>query len=143
MSVAANDRYVAGFLAGQTIAYCEMVSRGVRLAGQLDVPADACQTLAELISSEGCRCRVVSRDAERAAIWIYREPSVERLIEAFESTCPTPADVAIWGMGKILGYSDQDVMTFLTSTSVRTSTSAFPVEPSLRRGSGRRDSDTA
>lgn len=115
-----RDEYVAGFLAGQAVAYCEMVTRGVRLAGQLDVPSQACDTLAQLVYAEGCMARIVTRDTGRAALWVYREHGVERLIDAFESSLPTPNDVAIWGMGKLLGYGDQDVLTFCLHQDKRT-----------------------
>jgi len=111
-----DDPYVAGFLAGQAVAYCEMVSRGVRLAGQLDVPSDACEALVALVQQEGCRTRVLVRDG-RAAIWVYRYPQVERLIEALETSLPIPSEMAIWGMGKLLGYDNLDVLAFLASTS--------------------------
>lgn len=132
-----DDRYVAGFLAGQAVAYCEMVTRGVRLAGQLDVPLEARDTLVALIGREGCLARVIERDTDRAAIWIYRDQGVEWLLDALETSFPTPNAIAIWGMGKLLGYGNQDVMTFLASTSTS------PAESSPRPCLDMRCSDTA
>ena len=107
--------YAEGFLAGQAVAYCEMVRLGIRLAGQLDVPLDACARLVLLVQREGCKARVVS-SRDRAAIWIYYDGRVERLIDALDGiTAPMPSDVAIWGMGKLFGYSDLDVLDYLTS----------------------------
>lgn len=131
----ATDRYIDGFLAGQAVAYCEMVCRGVRLAGQLDVPAQACAELVALVQQEGCVARVVSLDRTRAAVWIYRDKRVERLIEALHEI-PMPSDIAIWSMGKLFGYADADVLDFLASTSVSAA------ESSPRLCSGKLDSDT-
>jgi hypothetical protein len=109
------DRYISGFLAGQAVAYCEMVSRGVRLAGQLDVPAESCPALVELVQREGCKAHVVPRDG-RAALWIYRDERIEKLIHALDGTVPMPPCVAVWGMGKLFGYSDRDILDYLAST---------------------------
>jgi hypothetical protein len=133
--VETTERYIAGFLAGQAVAYCEMVCRGVRLAGQLDVPTAACAELVPLIEQEGCSVRVMSLDHDRAALWIYRDKRVERLIQEL-SAAPMPSDVAIWSMGKLFGYGDGDVLDFLASTSVSGARS------SLRLCSGKPHSDT-
>ena len=114
-----GDRYVEGFLAGQVVAYCEMTLRGVRLAGQMDVPSDACSSLISLVEAEGCMARVVCRDAGRAAFWIYRDARVGALIDALESTPPMPRNLAIWSMGKLFGYGDREVLDFLNSSTER------------------------
>lgn len=116
VNVPSTVQYISGFLAGQAVAYCEMVCRGVRLAGQLDVPEEACAGLVSLVDREGCTAYVVSGDSGRAAVWIYRDDRVVRLIEAL-SAAPMPSAVTVWGMGKLLGYSDEDVLNFLSSTS--------------------------
>ena len=115
--MADEKQYIEGFLAGQAVAYCEMVSRGVRLAGQMDVPAQACDSLVILVQQEGCFARVVSVDPGRAAIWIYRDRGVERLIDAFDDAgVPMPSELAIWSMGKLFGYCDQQVLDYLRAT---------------------------
>lgn len=122
--------YADGFLAGQVVAYCEMVNRGVRLTGHIDVPEDACSALVSLVKQEGCLARVDVGEGGRAVLWIYRDPDVESLIVALCSPdFPMPSAVAIWGMGKLFGYGDRDVLTFLGSTS------ASVEEPSPRHGS--------
>lgn len=113
--MSATEKYIEGFLDGQALAYCEMVSRGVRLAGQLDVPAEACAQLLPLIEREGCLARVASRDPGRSAIWIYRDKRVERLIAALDITNNRmgSVDIAIWSMGKLFGYGDGEVLDFM------------------------------
>ena len=108
------EGYISGFLDGQAVAYCEMVCRGVRLAGQLDVSADACVRLVALIEREGCMARVVGGESDRAAIWIYRDAAVERLIDAI-TEIPMPADAAVWSMGKLFGYGDRDVLDYVAA----------------------------
>ena len=110
-----TDRYIEGFLAGQAVAYCEMVRRGVRLAGQLDVPADECARLLMVVQREGCLGHSVQRDEGRAAVWIYRDERIKRLIDSFETAAPCPSHSAIWGMGKLFGYGDQDILDYLPS----------------------------
>lgn len=132
----AKDRYVHGFWDGQVVAYCEMVCRGVRLAGQLDVPLEVSDGLALLAEREGCMARVVARDPDRAAVWIYRDKAVNGLIDALSET-PMPTEVGIWGMGKLLGYGDRDVLDFFESRSV------FVGEPIRRPCLDRQGFDTA
>lgn len=107
-----SARYIEGFLAGQAIAYCEMVSRGVRLAGQMDVPAKYAAKLRALVEQEGCLARLQRRDRGRVALWIFSIEGVDRLIDALEKA-PMPSDVAIWSMGKLFGYGDWDVLNYV------------------------------
>lgn len=114
-----TDRYIEGFLDGQALSYCEMVNRGVRLAGFLDVHAKEIARLVGLIERDGCKGKVVDTGAQgRAGLWIYRDDRVVTLIDAFEAKgSHVPSDADTWMMGKLFGYGDTDVLEFMARRS--------------------------
>lgn len=113
-----TTRYIEGFLDGQALSYCEMVNRGVRLAGMLDVHARETARLVALIERDGCKAHVVETVAGRAGLWIYRDDRVVTLIDAFESRASrVPSDADKWMMGKLFGYGDTDVLEFIAHRS--------------------------
>lgn len=108
---AITDRYVEGFLAGQTVAYCEAIKFGLRVAGQIACPSMYARTLLRLISSEGCRFVIQPIGSARISIWIYRDETVKRLITDLQS-CPASVGT-VWGMGKLFGYADREVVRYV------------------------------
>lgn len=121
-----GQAYVRGYLAGQATAYCEMISRGVRLAGQLTLPKEYLEDLVALVKREGCEVLACPVNDERVTLWIYMEPAVRELIDDLQSV---PASrLGVWGMGKLFGYADCEVINFLKGSS----SSASTEEPSSR-----------
>jgi len=121
-----QDRYIEGFLAGQAIAYCERVGTGAGMAAQLVCPDAYVDTLSNLIAAEHCKVLVEPHESGRTSLWIYRDELAKRLILALQST-PEPSELGIWSMGKLLGYANQDVLTFIERSKL-----ASPGESSLR-----------
>ena len=111
MDAGADDRYIEGYLAGQVAAYCEMVVCGVRLAGQITLPTRYEKKVRLLIAQEGCRVKTHRVNAERISLWIYREKGARRLIDSLQSA---PASASgVWGMGKLFGYADREILSFI------------------------------
>ena len=121
-----QDRYIEGFLAGQAVAYCERVVTGAGLAAQLVCPNAYVETLAQLITKEDCEVLIAPHEYGRTSLWIYRDELAKRLILALQSTS-APSELSAWSMGKLFGYANQDVLSF-----IERSRSAFPGESSLR-----------
>jgi len=91
-----------------------MVARGVRLAGQITLPIRYARNARLLIAQEGCKVKVQRVNAERVSLWIYREQGARRLIDRLQSAPDAPvSDVDVWGMGKLLGYADREVLQFI------------------------------
>lgn len=107
-----GDRYIEGFLAGQAVAYCERVTTGMSLATQLVCPTAYADKLTELITQEHCMVHVEPHTDERTSLWIYRDELAKRLIVALQSSS-SPDDLGMWGMGKLFGYADRDVLAFI------------------------------
>jgi hypothetical protein len=105
------NEFLRGYLIGQAAAYCEMVCRGVRLAGQLCVPPEYADDVSAFISGEECKVAVYPLSDERVTLWIYREKSALALIDDLRSA-PT-SKVGVWAMGKLFGYADCEVIDFL------------------------------
>jgi hypothetical protein len=103
---------ITGFLEGQAVAYCERVNTGCSLATQLVCPAVYRDQILEIIRQEGCKSSTIPHDHGRVSIWIYREETVKRLIEDLQASTQT-AELRIWCMGKLLGYSDYEVLRFI------------------------------
>lgn len=110
-----TDSYIRGFLEGQTVAYCERVNTGMSLAAQLACHGQYEKDVLEVVSREGCSASVIPREHGRISIWIYRDNVAMRLIDALHAK--GPSELATWTMGKLFGYSDQDVLGFLKTTS--------------------------
>jgi hypothetical protein len=109
-----KDRYIEGFLAGQVVAYCERVNTGSGLAAQLACPKIYVDKLIHLVAREGCKSLVQPQEHDRVALWIYRDELVKRLIDHLESASTSePSEFDIWSMGKLFGYADRDVVTFI------------------------------
>lgn len=103
---------VRSFLSGQLVAYCEQVKTGSRVAAQLAVPTEYAQTMQSLAKLEGCRVKTKKMTAGRVSIWVYQHRAVARLIDALDAhPC---GHVGIWSAGKLFGYSDHEVLRFLT-----------------------------
>lgn len=106
------DRYIDGWHDGVAHAYCEMVKRGVRLAGWMDAPNRHVARLRALVKLDGCHARVTRRQRGRAGLWIYRDASAVRLIRELDRPKP-PSALTVWAMGKLFGYGDKDVLRFI------------------------------
>lgn len=102
-------------MAGQAVTYCDAIKFGSRVAAQLACPKEHTTTLTRLIRREGCRAVVKRVIAGRAAIWIYRDEAVKRLIDRLDTGQPTALD--IWSMGKLFGYADRNVVEYIKRTT--------------------------
>lgn len=135
----AMSQYIAGFLAGQIVAYCERVRTGMSLACEISFPRQHADTLIHLVEREGCRSTVDPDNDERVTLWIYRNDMARVLIEQLQSTCPT--ELSMWSTGKLFGYSDREVVNFIQRSKSAGAMSASPVESSLHPCSGTLSSD--
>jgi len=126
-----QDRYIEGFLAGQAVAYCERVNTGTGIAAQLVCPDRYVETLTKLIAGEHCKVFIAPHESGRSSLWIYRDELAKRIILALQSA-HAPTELEVWSMGKLFGYANQDVLSF-----IERSTSACPGEsnPPLSWGS--------
>lgn len=106
-----TEQYIAGFLAGQAVAYCERVNTGCSLIAQLVCPNAQVGTLIALVAQEGCKSTVERHKFGRASIWIYRNKLAKRLIGDLQSV--TASALGMWSMGKLFGYADHEVFNFI------------------------------
>jgi hypothetical protein len=109
---ASEDPYSAGFLAGQAVAYCERVNTGSGLVAQLVCAKTHADMILEIIRGEGCKSSAVPHECDRVSIWIYRDEVVKRLVEDLHSLVQS-AELRMWSMGKLFGYSDREVLGFI------------------------------
>jgi hypothetical protein len=108
-----RDRYIEGFLAGQVVAYCERVNTGSGLAGQIACPRAYVNKLIALVANEGCESVIEEINPERVSLWIYRDKLVKCLIDYLQSGPEAQTKLGAWGMGKLFGYSDRQVLDFI------------------------------
>src|SRR5678815_5304673 len=108
---ATDNRYVEGFLAGQAIAYCERVTTGMSMAAQLVCPESYKDKICQLVTGEGCKVLAESRGSDQASIWIYRDELAVQLITNLQSA--PASELGIWSMGKLLGYANHEVTSFI------------------------------
>lgn len=106
------DRYSAGFLAGQAVAYCERVNTGSGLVAQLVCNIKHADAILEIIRGEGCKPSIVPHKYDRVSVWIYRDEVVKQLVEDLHSPVQS-AKLRMWSMGKLFGYSDREVLGFI------------------------------
>ncbi len=104
-------RYFEGFEEGMAIAYGEMVSAGVRLAGCMDIRLASAEGLLALVQKEGL-CAHTVRLGDRAELWIYRDPRARIVIDTLNAHHRANV-LGMWSMGKLFGYSDADVLGFI------------------------------
>jgi hypothetical protein len=104
-------QYIAGFLAGQAVAYCERVSTGCSLIAQLVCSNIHVGRLTALVAQEGCKSTVERHKFGRSLIWIYRDELAKRLIDDLQSV--TASELGMWSMGKLFGYADHEVFNFI------------------------------
>ena len=113
-----GDSYIEGFLAGQIVAYCEQIGRGLRLAGQITLPTRYLKKLLLLIAREGYKVKTERINSERVSLWIYREKGARRLIDIMQSAPESEpvTELGIWSMGKLFGYADREILRFIRRT---------------------------
>ena len=114
-----TDTYIDGFLGGMAAAYCEMVQCGVRLAGSFECDVEHKDRVLSLIAAEGCRAIVIEHADARASVWVYKHPRVELLIRALQNLPAEPSPLAVWANGKIFGYSDLEVLDYVSGLRSR------------------------
>ncbi|MCK9568595.1 hypothetical protein M0R72_06610 [Candidatus Pacearchaeota archaeon] len=104
-------KYIEGFLAGQTIAYCEQVRLGAKLAANIDCDQTYVDKLLPIVADEGCRASVVSTSPGRVCFWIFRYEFVKSIIDHLQSVSENEIanDFDIWIAGKLFGYADCEI----------------------------------
>jgi hypothetical protein len=111
------DQYTEGFLDGQAVAYCERINTGMGIAAQLVCPDIYVETLTKLIAAEHCKALVVPHESGRTSLWIYRDELAKRIILALQSA-HSPTELEVWSMGKLFGYANQDVLSFIERSTL-------------------------
>lgn len=126
--------FESGFVSGQAAAYCEQVRNGGKLAAQINCDSTYAELVEALAAEEGCRCVIEFLAPGRVSLWLYRHEFVAGLISHFQSTAPSEA--GIWSMGKLFGYSDDQIARFIQDTSLTQARSTSESIPTRLRDGG-------
>lgn len=94
------------------MAYCERVRTGASVAAQLVCPDMYADMVVKLVAEESCKVLAVPHESDRTSLWIYRDELATRLIQALQSS-PAPTELEVWSMGKLFGYGNQDILSFI------------------------------
>ena len=103
-----------GLLIGQIAVHCEHVVSGGKLAAQIGCQKECIETAIQAIISGGCSYMVEEGgSSDRVAVWIYKHSIAAMLIEELRNkTAPSAVDVVI--TGKLFGYSDHEIESYIT-----------------------------
>lgn len=134
MDASKTEAYLEGFLAGQVIAYCEQVRTGSRLAGQIDCDERYAVTLADLAQREDCLTKIQTTCQGRVSLWVYKQELAVRIIDYLQSA--PQSEVGVWGMGKLLGYADCEIVRFVESSRSASGSESSQLQCSDTAGSG-------
>jgi len=115
------EAFRQGEIVGRVATYCEQVSTGTKLIGQLTVRRQDESVVRRTAKSEGCRVRFRRYDdQQRSCATLYYYPFVRTLLRDLEreesrrrGNCPSALHV--WTAGKLFGYSDYEVGKFLAA----------------------------
>jgi hypothetical protein len=102
-----------GFVLGQTTAYIEQVVAGAKLAAEIGCSKDYLEEILVTVSHHNCEALVRDREYGRVGVWIFRLPYVRKLIEEMTDKTTPPTAAEVWAMGKLFGYSDAEIGTYL------------------------------
>jgi biotin operon repressor len=102
-----------GYVIGQTYTYIEQVITGAKLAAQLGCSEAHLDEVLAAITAEGCRSMVEARGYGRVSVWIFKQDFVGSLIEQMSQESTPPTLTGVWSMGKLFGYSDSQIGTYL------------------------------
>lgn len=104
-------QYIVGFLSGQAVTYCEQIRAGAKFAAQINCPMEHVEMVKCLVADEGCFSMAEPPELGRVPVWIYQDirvlPTIQRLQSAPQN------EAGIWGMGRLLGYSDAAIARFV------------------------------
>lgn len=108
------EAFQQGYIYGAVTVYCEQVSTGAKLAGEICVPKRHVSMVKQTVKTWGCSVLCAEHE-ERVTVWIYKYPFVKFLIEAlfFSKTEGKPTAAEIWAAGKVFGYSDFEIAKYL------------------------------
>lgn len=109
------ESWARGWHEGHARAYCEMVRVGVRLAGMMQFNRRYLRIVRAVVRQQGLKSKTFDAKHQTVGFWIYRTASTRRLIDAFD-TSECRSDIAVWGSGKLFGYGDTDVLSFIDRT---------------------------
>lgn len=105
------EKYTEGFLAGQTVAYCEQVRLGSKLAGSIDCNKIYVDKLILIVEQEECKAEIIPIEYDRVVLYIYRYNFVKTIIDYMKSNPENEftIDFDIWVAGKLFGYADCEI----------------------------------
>src|SRR4051794_35801409 len=107
------EAYTRGFVEGQSDTYCEQVLNGAKFAAQLGCARDFLPDVERVVAQRGCVSLVEEREFGRVGVWIFRNDFARQLFEEYRAGSVLPKAAATWFMGKIFGYADSDVITYI------------------------------
>ena len=129
-----HQTFESGFISGQVVAYCEQVRNGGKLAAQINCDMKYARMIEEIAVQEECRCLIESLVPGRISLWIYKHDFVAGLISFFQSV--PLSEAGIWSMGKMFGYSDDQIARFIKGSTQAAIRSIFESRPNRLRDSG-------
>lgn len=116
-AMTSSSSYIHGFLDGQATAYCEQIRVGSRLAGAINCPEEHAERLRDLVVGEGCLVKMIPAELGRVSVWIYRYEFLGNIIDRLSAdTLGAPDAFAVWATGKLFGYADSEIATYITGT---------------------------
>jgi hypothetical protein len=116
-----SDKYIEGFLAGQTVAYCEQVRLGSRLAGSINCNERYIDKLILIAEQEECKIEIIPTECDRVCLYIYRYDFIKTIIDYMKSNPEKEfaTDFDIWVAGKLFGYADCEIADCITRSKAK------------------------
>ena len=104
--------FVDGYFTGKAEVYCEQISAGAKLAALLVCRRESLQRVLRLIGQEELRFVISGWTKTQVNVWIFKYGFVRKLIAATGRN-KTPTAASVWATGKLFGYSDAEIGTYL------------------------------
>jgi hypothetical protein len=111
------EAFRLGEVVGRVLTYCEQVKAGAKLVGELGILRSDMETVRNTVDGEGCRVEFRERrSGERITAEVFFHPWVQVLLAEVhrgQGNGP-PSALDVWVSGKLFGYSDHEVASFLS-----------------------------
>ncbi len=105
-----TESYISGILS----TYCEQILCGTKLAAEFGFHKDDQPIVETIIQKNNCRYIIKKRECNRLVVWIYKYNFVATLIqELFIQNHDKISLLTIWASGKLFGYSDFEIASYL------------------------------
>jgi len=110
-----NEEFQRGYITGVAVTYCEQVKTGAKLIAQLGCSAAFRKLVQDTVTVEECKVRFFDRGCGRIAALIFEDDMSDFLAQKImaEGGGSDPTPLSIWATGKLFGYSDEKVVSYL------------------------------